>query len=158
MVKNNNVGFWIIFSIYLLGLIADITTTMLVKARSILETNMLYNLFGLGFIPIIALNIFIAWLLWWAYTRKNSSPGVRFMLILSMLMIITVRIYAVQNAMYFIENPITIEQAIQIATPEAKMETTKQVASIAYPPIFFSLIGFFFWKLDHNIKRRNKNE
>lgn len=130
----------------------------MVDARSVLETNMLYNLWGLGFTPIIILNIFIALLLWWSYSRPDSSPGVRYMLILSMLMIITVRIYAVQNAWYFIQNPVTIEQAVAIATPAAKMETTRQVASIAYPPIIFSLIGYFFWKIDHKIKRSDKNE
>ena len=150
-------GFKTLYVLYIIGLLADITTTYMVKARSILETNMLYDLWGLGFTPIIVLNIFIALLLWWSYSRPNATPAVRFMLILSMLMIITVRIYAVQNAIYFIQNPVTISQAVAIATPAAKMETTKQVASIAYPPIIFSLIGYFFWKIDHKIKRSDKN-
>ena len=69
-------------------------------------------------------------------------------------MIICVRIYALQNAMVYIENPITIEQAVQIATPEAKLETMKQVAYLAYPPFIFAIVGFLFWKLDHKLERR----
>ena len=152
VIWQRNRGFLIVFSIYIIALLTDIISTMMVKNKEILETNAAYQY--IGFTGIIILNIFVAWMFWWGYTRPYSSPSSRFYLIMCALMIISVRIYALQNAMVFIENPVTIEQAVQIATPEAKLETMKQVAYLAYPPFIFSIIGFIFWKLDHKLERR----
>jgi len=148
-------GFWIVFSIYLLAFAADFTTTFMVgETKSVLESNPMYDLFGMGFTFILLLNGATIWMVWWMYSRPNSSPTTRFFYIMFMLLIIAVRIYAVHNAVGYIQNPVTMEQAIQIATPEAKLETTKQVAVIVYPPLILAIIGFLFWKLDHKIERR----
>ena len=150
--RPKNLGFLIVFSVYIIALLTDIISTMMVKHKEVLETNTAYQY--IGFTGIIILNILVAWLLWWCYSRPRTSPAARFYLIMCALMIISVRIYALQNAMVFIENPVTIEQAVQIATPEAKLETMKQVVYLAYPPFIFSIIGFIFWKLDHKLERR----
>lgn len=59
-----------------------------------------------------------------------------------------------QNAMVYINEPVTMEQAVQIATPEAKMETMKTVVYTAYPPFIFAIIGFLVWRLDHGTTRK----
>lgn len=156
--KGKDRGFWIVFTIYILALITDIVTTMMVgEAKSVLETNPLYNFLGLGFFPIILLNGAITWLLWWLYSRPNSSPTARFFLIMAMLMIISVRIYAVHNAMVYINESITTQEAQVMVeqNPTLKLETTKQVVYLAYPPFIFALIGFIFWRLDHNARRKD---
>ena len=151
-------GFKIVFLVYILALIADIATTFMVgEAKSVLEANPLYNFLGLGFFPIILLNILIAWLIWWIYTREKSSPTSRFYFIMIMLLIISMRLIAIPYAVERINNPITIEQAEQliIENPTAKIETMKTVVYTSYPPFIFAIIGFLFWKLDHKVEKKS---
>ena len=146
-------GFWIVYIIYILLFLADLISTLYLKEIGrVLESNMAYKY--IGFTGIILLNGAIIWLLWWIYSRSKTTPTARFFLIMSMLMIISVRIYAIQNAWYYISNPITLQLAKAIATPEAMAETTRQVVYLAYPPFILSVIGFLFWKLDHKIQKK----
>jgi len=151
MVKN--LGFWLLFGIYLLGLIADITTTFMVRNREVLESNPVYH--TIGFTGIILINLFVAWLLWWLYSRPSATPATRFILLMSMLMIVAVRVYAVQNAWYFITNPVTLQEAVLIATPQALAATTQRVVQIAYPPFIMGIIGYCIWRIDHYARRKD---
>jgi len=155
--KFKNVGFWIVFTVYILALLADIATTLGVgEAKHALETNPLYNFLGLGFFPIILLNGLVAWFIYWIYTRTKSTPTSRFYFMMIMLLIISMRIIAIPNAIERINNPITLEQAQQYVTenPTAKIETVKYVAATAYPPIILAIIGFLFWRLDHKLEKK----
>lgn len=145
-------GFKLVYIIYILLLLADITTTFMVNNKEVLETNIIYKY--VGFTGIIILNCVVAWLLWWLYSRPSATPAARFILIMSMLMIMAARIYAIQNAWFFIQNPVTYQQAVSIATPQAMKETMKQVSVVAYPPFIMGIIGYFFWRMDHNASRR----
>ena len=148
------IGFLIVWTVYILMFLADLISTLsLGQIGRVLESNIAYKY--IGFTGIIILNFGIIWLLWWVYSRPNTTPSARFYFIMLMLMVISIRVYALGNAVDYINNPVTLEQAVQIATPEAKMETAKQVVSIAYPPIIFAVIGFLFWKLDHKLERRD---
>jgi len=146
--SSKKIGFWIIWICYIVMFIADLVSTLyLGEIGRILETNMIYKY--VGFTGITLLNLGIIWLFWWVYSRSKTTPTARFYLIMCMLMIISIRIFALQSVHSYVENPVTVEEAIQIATPEAKLETTKQIAYMAYPPFIFSIIGFLFWRLDH---------
>jgi len=147
-----NLGFKILFVIYLLFVVADIGTTLSVEHNEILEANLIYDY--VGFTGIIIVNCAIALSLWWLYSRRNSTPGSRYILIMAMLMIIAMRIYALQNAIFYIQNPITYEQAISIATPAVMMETTKQIARVGYPPFILGVFGYIFWRIDHHVRRK----
>ena len=155
--KFKNVGFWIVFTFYMLALLADIATTLGVgEAKHALETNPLYNFLGLGFFPIILLNGLVAWFIYYIYTRKKSTPTSRFYFIMIMLLIISRRLMAVQNAWHYIQNPINLEEAQQYVTenPTAKIETMKHIVTSSYPPMIFAFIGFLFWKLDHKLEKK----
>jgi len=145
-------GFKLLFIIYILFFLGDIVTTLLVKNKEILEVNPSYGY--IGFTGIICLNCAVIWLLWWLYSRRNATPAVRYTLIMSMLMIIAARAYAIPNAWYFIMNPVTYAQAASIATPQAMEETVKQMSVIAYPPFIMGIIGYIFWRIDHNVGKR----
>jgi len=152
MGKEKKVGFWIVYIVYIIALFLDIITTFLVKHKEILEANMAYKY--IGFTGIIILNILVIWLLHFLYCTSKSTPTNRFYLIMIMLLIVAMRIYALQNASYYISNPITIEEAVIIATPEAKMESMQTMAASVYPPMIFAIIGFLFWKLDHRLEKK----
>jgi hypothetical protein len=127
---------------------------MIGEAKSVLEVNPAYRY--IGFTGIILLNLAVAWLLWWLYSRPHSTPAARFMLIIAMLMIISFRIYAIPLAYYNIENQITAEQAevIVAENPEMKLETLKRGVTIAYPPFILGIAAFLFWRLDHKVKKK----
>jgi len=147
-----NKGFYALFFIYILFLLGDIITTLFVKHKEVLEANIIYKY--IGFTGIIVLNCAVAWLLWWLYSRPSAPPAVRFTLMMSMLMIIAARAYAIPNAWYFILNPVTYQQATLIATPQAMKETVKQMSVVAYPPFIMGIIGYIFWRIDHDVRRK----
>lgn len=146
-------GFIILLIIYILAFIGDIVTTAmngeLVKH---LEINPIYNLTGTLWSPIL-LNIFIIGIIYWIYRKQRTTPALRFLLINSMVITILIRIYAIQNAIYWIRNPITPEQAAAYVTPAMITASLLDLAWLTYLPLFLSIISFFFWKLDHEVKR-----
>ena len=147
-----NIGFKLLFIVYILFLIADFTMTSMVKHKEVLEANIIYDY--VGFTGIILVNCIIAWLLWWLYSRPSATPGARFMLIMCMLMVIAMRIYALNAAWFYIQNPVTLQHALEIATPQAMKETTKKLVAVAYPPFLMGLLGYIIWRIDHNVRRK----
>ncbi len=145
-------GFKLLYIIYIILFLADVGTTLFVKHKEVLEANIIYKY--VGFTGIIILNCVVIWLLWWIYSRRNATPAVRYTLIMAMLMIIAARLYAIPNAWYFILNPVSYQQAVSIATPQATRETVKQMAVVSYPPFIMGIIGYIFWRIDHNVKRK----
>lgn len=128
-------GFIITFIIYIILFIADLTTTFLNgELVEHLEINPLF-LLTKSFIPIIIINAIVMLMLVWTYKSKKATPTGRFLTINSMLSVILLRIIAIRNAIYWLNNPITIEAAKTITT-EVKIQAVKQFTIIAYAPIF----------------------
>jgi len=148
MKRPKMLGFWIVFITYVLLFITDVTTTLaLGDITKYLETNPLYKY--TGFTGIIILNLGIIWCLYWFYT-KRSNPDTRFMFFNIMGMVILARIYAIRNALYWLKNPITLQQAQVIATEAAKTQTQTEMAVFAFIPYFYCIIVYIFWRLDHH--------
>ena len=148
-----NKGFWIVFIAYILLFIADFVTTLsLGEVSTILESNPVFRY--IGFPGIIILNLGIIWLLGWLYTRHSSTPNSRFLIFNLMGMIIIARIFAIKNALYWLNNPITIEKAQILATETAKTQSLMIMFFLGFLPYIYALIVWFFFTLDHYIEKK----
>jgi len=72
---------------------------------------------------------------------------------LAMIITIFLRIMAIQQAIYWINNPITVTAASQITTA-AKIQHQKFLGFIAYVPLLISASTFWLWKLDHRVNKK----
>lgn len=146
-----NKGFWTLFGIYIALFIADLVTTLQVPHFQVLETNPLKKIWLICLINII----FILFLGWMYATRPTTSPFTRFVLINMMLATIFARIYAIRNALHWINNPVSYEVAVESATTANIIATQTQMSIFSILPAFFTLIVYFFFKLDHFICRKD---
>jgi len=151
-----NKGFVIVFVFYVLTFWGDLITTLMNwKNIPHLETNFIYRVFG-SLWPIIVLNVVVIVALWWIYHNKKTLVGTRFVLILLMVVVGFIRILAMENAIEWAGTELTTEEVMAIATPEAKLETQKQFAFMAYVPFFICFLTYAFWRWDHAIRRKDK--
>lgn len=59
------------------------------------------------------------------------------------------------NAVAWIKNPITIEEAKVVVTQAMKNESTIWIYVITLAPVILSMVSFYFWKKDHHIWRKD---
>ena len=129
--------------------IADITTTMMVgPARTVLETNPLYS--NIGFTGIILLNLFI-WvcLLWLWYIER---PLLSFFVVVAMLLTVYLRCLVIPNAIFFIQNPISIEQAEASFSPEMKDAYFESLGIKPWAVLVMCTVAFFIYHQRHHGK------
>lgn len=144
-------GFIFTFIIYLVLFIGDFISTFATgPVKEHLEINPLFMISKSWWL-IIIINIIVIILLWYSYKHKTSNPTNHFVIINTMVVVIMARIVAIQRAIYWIKNPITIEAAQKITTA-VKVEAVKQFAIMTYAPLFLTLIVYFIWRCDHDIK------
>jgi hypothetical protein len=133
--------FWIMLTIYILLFLVDIGTTLAVgEAAQALEANPSYPY--IGFIGITVLNAIVVGMFIWLWNKRK--PFYDYFVIISMLVIIWLRIKIIPNALYFIQNPVTLETAKTLATPEAKAAT---VVSVSVTPAVVILLAISAWAL-----------
>jgi len=143
-------GFKIVFALYIIVLIADIISTLrLGELVQYLEANGLYK--HIGITGIIALNIILASIYYYIY--KKGSINARFIVMFSLISIITIRLIAVQQNFAVGMNPPTIEQAMQV-TQAAKKATMNRLAMLNILPALNGLFAWVFFKWDHFVMRR----
>lgn len=134
---------------------ADVITTLMNGSLiQYLEVNPLYRLTETLFAPILA-NIFILGVFILLYCRSGSKPGLRFTVINAMIVTILARSYAIKNAIYWLQTPLTEVQAASYATPEVITETIDQIVLLISLPLIVSLLTYAFWQLDHKVERVN---
>ena len=157
-----NKGFLIIIIISFFLFIFDWISTIILNKDLIpfLEVNPLYRFFG-SIIPIFLFNILMFLFFWWAYNRSKSGATMRYWILTLMIITILFRIFAIHNALDWNQKNITADQLEEIKqtyTPEVIGQAQKIYAITAFAPILFCFITFFFWKLDHKIQRKDKEE
>jgi len=143
-------SFKILFGVYFIMFAADLITTLNTgELLQYLEANPLFRLGGL---PLIVLfNILFMGIWWWLYSKGSITT--RFIVVFSLVAIITTRIIAITNNIAIAQNPPTIEQAMAV-TQQMKTETITRLAAVNLLPFFNTIIAWLFFKPDHNITRR----
>lgn len=150
-----NKAFWVTFSFYFLLFLADVFFTFRTgELAQHLEANPLF-LITKSFVPIIILNFIILFLFYWTYQRNKTSHTMRFVIINQMVAIIGLRLVAIRNAIHWIKNPITVEQAVEVYTTAVKSSYILELAWIVYLPLIISFVSFFIWQFDHIIFRKD---
>lgn len=148
-----NKGFIITFGLYVLFFMADMGSTLMNYSQlKYLEANPLYQYGGL--FTITGINICIMGLMFWLYNRKKSTPTTRFLVMNAMLVTMMVRIFAIQNNMSYVADPVTIEEAKQIAVSGAKQTTRVVIAFLTYIPSLVSIVTHLIWKVDHKVVKK----
>lgn len=141
--------FWSIFAIYIILLGADFTTTLMVGEAAIaLESNPIFPY--VGFAGIFILNIIVAGIFIWFWYSKR--PFLRYFTLIAMFATMVARVNVIPNAIFFIQNPITLEQAQAVASPEGKWETIMKACKWPTIIVLSSLIG---WQINKMIRRKN---
>ena len=147
-------GFLIIFLLNILLFLGDIVTTYLNKDLvQYLELNPIYDLFGLGLAPILVANITFFLLVYRLYYSKSISVFGRFALINMFVVLSYIRFIAINNALKYIKNPITIETAAAFATDAVKQAALIQLTFTIYSSLFLGLLAFWVWSWDHKVER-----
>ncbi len=144
-------GFWIVFSVYVVLMLGDFASTLYLGERIIraLETNILYALTGTLLAPF-ALNVGVCWFFHKWYFKHGDIN--RFIIIISMVGIIFVRVFVIQSNLAFVDNPPTEEQLIyneQLPVVEKFEKYSETIVPLYFSPVFFALIVFLLWKWDH---------
>lgn len=157
MIKKNGAwGFWIAYALFIILLILDFVTTYLNQEKLVvIELNPLYHFFG-GLFPILLVNILALFLFLWAYFNKKSGVFQRYTVIVLLFCIMFMRIIAVYNALswYYYPPNLTISELQQVYTPEVIQTARINYLTLMYSPLFFCLITFFFFWLDHRIIKK----
>jgi len=135
--------------------IADLISTLRLGALvQYLEANPLYSYIGLP--GIIGINILLLLAIYWLY-KKTKSVNSRYYCILILVTITIVKLFVVANNIQVALDPPTIEQAMAVTT-EMKMQSIKKFSYMAFVPYLISLISYLFFKIDHLITIKNKNQ
>lgn len=154
--KCTNLGFNLLFCIYIVLFLADLTTTYMNNdILGMVEINILYGWAG-SLIPVILLNLFIIWLLYYCYTHKKTHPATRYAVIAIMLVISLIRITAIHNALEWHDQPpeIKLARAQNVQPAEIKAAQKQHLLSI-YSPIILLILVYGLWRLDHNVTRKD---
>lgn len=141
-------GFMWLLLVSFLFFVLDFVTTWL--NRDILvfvEVNPLFRLTGSLFFPVL-LNFVLGWLLWRVYCRV--SPAKRFFVILFLLSVIVVRGFAIHNALVWVslDDSVRVSSAVAVSSSVIWFNLLL-IYLIVFGPVFFGMVGFFVWKLDH---------
>lgn len=152
-----NKGFWIVFIPYIIFFFADMITTALNSSLlHILELNPLYKIFG-SLIPIIILNILMVIVFYWMYHAKNSGPFNRYLAIMLMMIVMVMRIIAINNAITWYQTPnVDVQEIEAIYTPDVIQSAQIYYAGLMYSPILFCIVTFLLWYLDHRVVKKEK--
>jgi len=152
-----NKGFLVLFVLNVILFFVDFITTLMNKSIvEFVEINPLYHLFK-SFWLVILLNVIVFFFLWYYYNK--SKPKLRFVLIMCMVMLVLLRLTAVSNALSWKDvelTPEVMEDIEQRYTPEVRSLALKQQVITTYSPIFFCLIVFLVWSLDHKTRRKEE--
>lgn len=147
-----NKGINILFIIYLVMLLADLISTLIMgELVQHLESNPLYKYGGLSL--IIILNI--VFMLFFYYIYKRGTLNARFLVLFCMAAVITTRIIAVTNNIAIYMNPPTLEQAMAV-TQAVKTEAFIRLALVNIFPFFNGIIAWLFFREDHIIRRKDE--
>lgn len=157
-----NKGFSLVYGLYILGFILDLTTTLMnYKLISLLETNPLYGLFG-GLWPVVLANVFILYILFRWYNNYNTRKEhkMTFWMLNLMIFIIILRLLASYNAMQWYENPPSAEeiQVLSQVTVEQKTQNYLRFVGGLIFPLLFAQLVFLCWHWDHLPKRKKKEK
>jgi hypothetical protein len=144
-----------LFVVYFLLFIADVITTLMVggEQKHILELNPLVRVTG-SFWPAIFLNIAVFVFFWWCYTTKRGSNFDRFVVLHAAVVICFLRVFAIKNAVGYIRHPVSVEVALQIASPAAVSQAYAQFALSALMLVILALISFWLFQTDHTITKK----
>lgn len=157
MQKTKNKGFVWLFTIYVGLFLADVTTTLMSgEIAQYLETNPLFRITN-SFIPVILINFFVIYMLWTLYNIPKSKPFWRFYVITTMIGVSFNRIFAIQNAIFLLKYPPTLQQAIAISTSPAIKETAQCFSYGLYLPLIVSLASYYIFSIDHKVEKCQKD-
>lgn len=150
-----NKGFIFLFVVFVISGIADFVSTIrLGELATILESNPLFS--TLGFTGLVTLNLVVFFVVYKLYHYKKTTSGWRFYMIHVMILNIIMRAVAIKNAMSMHDNPIPVEAARIMATEAVKQQFYVTSVLAIITPFFVGLLTFLFWRLDHDIERKDK--
>jgi len=147
-------GFFVLFVIYTLLFVADLTTTLMnYDIMGYVEVNPVFRLLG-SLWPVILLNLLMLVMLWFAY-RKTHACGLRFALVSSMVCVCAARILAIRNAVAWLRMPRGEAVASAVRTTSGQVvEAQLGLVVLLYAPLLVSLVSYFVWHFDHGVGRR----
>lgn len=152
-----NKGFTCLFLASLALAICDFYFTLSLGHEFIqhLETNILFKLSG-SLWPIVLINVLFFIMVWWAYVRPKSGVFGRYFLITVLLGTGIGRAFAIKNAMAWqkVIPSVTVEQVAAVSTQAAHIETMVMTAWLVYLPLFFAVVAFLIWLVDHTVTRK----
>jgi len=157
----NNKGFGVLFGLYILAFILDLSTTLLNGDMvRLLETNPIYAMTG-SLWPIVLANFLVIYFLWRFYTsaKRNRQYRTTFWLMGVMLFIVLIRIFVSYNAVQLSQTEFTPEdlQYLEQRTSEEKQALYMSVILPFIFPLFFSMLVFWFWYADHQPKDNGRD-
>lgn len=152
--KEHNYGFCLLFFLNVVLALCDLMTTLTQShLLQYLEMNPIYRLTG-SLIPVYIANLLFFYALYKQYSRRDVFG--RYFIICVMILVAIVRIFALYSVSQIImlEEPLTVEQAQTMATPEAVQQTQLAIGIMFYIPLIVLFLVYFFYRLDHNIKKK----
>jgi len=152
-----NRGFWFVWIVYVLLMLADFMTTLANPNHYGLETNIIYLWSG-SFWPIILLNVIFLYGFYWIYHATGENPVWRFMMLNVMVIVCAGRVWAIKNAVYWLLNPGLAASVAVNAGVAVKLEAQKTLSLLIYSPIVLAWFTFVFWKWDHYVYRKDVRE
>lgn len=148
MIKDKS--FKILFVIYIIAFLMDLGTTLRMgELLKYLEANPLFKFGGLPLITLI--NFLVMW--FWYYLYKKGSITTRFIVVFSLVAVITTRVIAISNNIIIAQNPPTLQQA-QAVTQVMKTEAMRRLYIVNILPFFNGMMAWIFFRYDHHIMRK----
>lgn len=150
-----NKGFLVLFICSILLFLTDLGSTMRVDETLLkhLEVNPLYNIGG--FALIILFNIAIYWFIYYSYNHKKNTILWRFMWIGFLLVLGIIRVTAIIGNIEVGNDPMSIEEAIEIEQSGVKIEHIKAVYIVLGTTLALLLTTFLLFRQDHKIERKD---
>lgn len=150
----------IILVVFLFGRIADVGTTLYAFYREqhlLSEANLLNFVFGKSIFSMILFQLILISIAVYFIAKARQSFAV-YSFITLMAWHLLVVVVAVKNALYHIAEPIPLEIAQQITTPE-KIQTYITTAVLpVYMPFIVAIVIYLLFRLDFNfVLKENKN-
>jgi len=151
--SDNNKAFTILFALNIILFIADFTTTFLNKdILPNLELNPLYKISGSLLLPFLFNFLWFA-LIWHCYIRNASKPWHRFSFINVLVLVGTIRIYAIKNALSWLFRADRVQAAGQVSS-EAYSVAQYNLLLLTLVPVVYCMLIYWVWERDHFVWKR----
>lgn len=154
-----NPGFTKLWIINIFLALIDIGTTLtLYSYIPLLEMNVLYHVTG-SFFAIILLNVGMFWYFWRSYNKDNSSVGLRYYYCNVLVLLAAFRVIAIYSALKLHSSPILIQESVRQVQEIGRGATVTSTLIfqliILVVPLIVSLLTFWVFSMDHDIKRKH---